>query len=239
MRRPALHRLCFSLVLLVACVSTAAADEVVGRYAATGVDPQGRNYKGDVQIEQIGKLHVVLWKLEGSAAYKGIGIRQGDKLGVGYAGPGTKFGIAVYKVSGGTLEGVWADSGDLKSELGKETLEGSPDLTGTYKIALGQNRDGMTNYTGKIEVKRNGNTFLFYWPTKVPSLGVGVLIDDMLVVAYGSNPAKLPGVVAYKSSGADTMDGIWAFLNLQKSSSGSVNVAPPQKAGTETLKRQP
>ena len=234
-----MRRLWFSLVLFLAAFGTAAADEVVGRYAATGVDPQGRNYKGDVQIEQVGKLHVVLWKLESGEAYKGVGIRQGNVLGVAYGPADTKFGIVVYKVNGGKLEGVWADTRDLKSELGKETLEGSPDLQGTYKIALGQNRDGMTNYTGSIEVKRNGDTFLFYWPTKPPALGVGVLVDGMLVVAYSGNPAKLPGVVAYKSSGADTMDGIWAFLDLQKASSGSVNVAPPKKPGAETLKRQP
>jgi hypothetical protein len=234
-----MRRLVFSLLLLLIASGAAWADEFVGRYAATGVTPQGAGYKGDVQIEQVGKLHVVLWKLEGSAAYKGIGIRQGDKLGVGYGGSDTKFGIAVYKVSGGTLEGVWADSRDLKSELGKETLEGSPDLKGSYKIVLGQNRDGMTNYTGTIEIKRNGDTFLFYWPTKTPSIGVGVLVDDMLVVAYSSNPTKLPGVVGYKTAGADSLDGIWAALDLKKSSNGTVNIAPPTKPGTEMLKRQP
>jgi hypothetical protein len=234
-----MRRLLFAVVLFVAACGIAAADDFAGRYAATGVTPQGGNYKGEVQIEPVGKLQVVLWKLESGAAYKGIGIRQGDKLGVGYGGPDTKFGIAVYQVNGGTLQGVWADSRDLKSELGKETLEGSPNLSGTYKITLGQNRDGITNYTGTIEIKRNGNSFLFFWPTKVPSLGVGVLIDDMLVVAYGSNPAKLPGVVGYKASGADTMNGTWAFLEMQKAANGNFNVAPPKQAGTETLKRQP
>ena len=85
----------------------------------------------------------------------------------------------------------------------------------------------------------NGNTFLFYWPTKPPSLGVGVLVDDMLVVAYGSNPAKLPGVVGYKITAADTLDGIWATIGVQKTGDGSFNIAPPKKAGTETLKRRP
>jgi hypothetical protein len=234
-----MRRFILSLTLFLAAWSSAAADEFVGKYAATGVDPQDRNYKGDVQIEQVGKLHIVLWKLESGEAYKGIGIRQGDKLGVGYGGPDTKFGIAVYKVKGGTLEGVWADSGDLKSELGKETLEGSPSLNGTYKIVLGQNRDGMTNYSGGIDIKRKGDTFLFFWPGKTPSLGAGVLIEDMLVVAYSSNPAKLPGVVGYKASDAGTLDGIWAFLDLNKTSGGSLNVAPPRKPGSETLKRQP
>lgn len=235
-----MRRLWFSLVLFLAAFGSAAADELVGRYAATGVMPNDKAYKGAVQIEQLGKLHVVLWKLDGMEAYKGFGIRQGNVLGVAYGAADTKFGLAVYKVKGGTLEGVWAESRDLKSELGKETLEGSSDLTGTFKVVLGQNRDGMTNYTGTIEIKRTGNTFVFYWPiAKPPTLGVGVLLDDTLVVAYGSNPEKLPGVVAYKTSDADTLDGIWAALGVKKTSSGSYNVVPPKKAGTEMLKRQP
>jgi hypothetical protein len=233
-------RLWLALALLVAACGAASADDFVGRYAAQGISPDDKHYKGEVQIEQVGKLHVVLWKLEGGAAYKGIGIRQGDKLGVGYGAAKTKFGIAVYKVNGGTLEGVWADSRDLRSELGKETLEGSPDLDGTYKVTLGQNRDGMTNYSGTIEIKRKGDTFVFYWPiSKTPTLGVGVLLDDMLVVAYSSNPEKLPGVVAYRASDADTLDGVWAGLGVRKTANGTYNIVPPKKAGTETLKREP
>ena len=235
-----MRTLWLSLILFLAAFGVAAADDFVGKYSATGVDPLDRNYQAEVQIEQLGKLHVVLWKLKDGAAYKGFGIRQGDKIGIGYGAADTKFGIAVYKVNGGTLEGVWADSRDLKSELGKETLEGPPDLSGTYKVTLGQNRDGITNYSGTIEIKRTGNTFVFYWPiAKPPTLGVGVLLDDMLVVAYSSNPEKLPGVVAYKTSDADTLDGIWAALGVKKTSSGSYNIAAPKKAGTETLKRQP
>lgn len=219
--------------------SAAAADELVGRYAAEGQMPQGQAYKGDVRIEQVGALHVVFWKLAGGSAYKGVGIRQGNVLGAAYGAADTKFGIVAYKINGGRLEGLWADSRDLKSELGKETLEGSPELSGTYKIALGQNRDGMTNYGGTIDIKRNGNAYLFYWPSKPPAIGVGVRIDDVLVVAYGSNPTKLPGVVAYKASGSDMLEGIWATIGVQKTSGGNFNIMPPQKTGSETLKRQP
>ena len=122
-----MRRVWLALLLFIAALGTAAADDFVGRYVADGVSPQGQGYKGDVQIEQVGKLHVVLWKLEGGAAYKGIAIQQGNMLGVGYGAADTKFGVAVYRVKGGTLEGVWAASRDLKSELGKETLVGSPD----------------------------------------------------------------------------------------------------------------
>jgi hypothetical protein len=239
MGRMGMRKLWLSLALLLAVLGPAAADDFAGRYAAAGATPNGKAYKGDVQIEQVGALHVVLWKLQDGEAYKGIGIRQGDVLGAAYGVGDTKFGVVVYKIDGGRLTGVWADSRDLKSELGKETLEGSPDLTGSFKIVLGQNRDGLTNYTGTIDIKRNGNAFLFYWPTKPPALGVGVRIDDMLVVAYGSNPTKLPGVVAYKAGAADELDGIWATLPIQKNGSGGFNVSPPRQTGTETLRRQP
>lgn len=236
-----MRRSFIALLLLIATCGAAAADDLVGRYAADGVTPQGQAYKGQVQIEQVGRLHAVLWRLDGGAAYKGIGIRSGDVLGAAYGAPDTKFGIVVYKVNGGKLEGLWADSRDLKSELGKETLEGSPDLNGSYKVTLGQNRDGITNYGGSIDIKRSGGgTFLFVWPNSKPvTVGVGVRVDDVLVVAYGANPAKLPGVVAYKTAGAEALDGIWATIGVQSAGNGSFNITPPQKAGTESLKRQP
>ena len=41
----------------------AAADELVGKYQAAGTTPAGKPYTGEVQIEQLGGLHIVLWKL--------------------------------------------------------------------------------------------------------------------------------------------------------------------------------
>lgn len=230
-------------LLLLACLglggAAAAADEMVGRYTADGTTPQGKSYAGDVQIEQLGALHVVLWKLQGSEAYKGVGIRQGDVLGAAYGGPDTKFGLVVYKINGGTLEGRWVDSRDLKSELGLETLQGSADLSGTYKITLGQNRDGMTNYSGEVTITRNGDAYLFYWPAKPPVIGVGVRVKDTLVVAYSANPKKLPGVVAYQFDGKDALTGIWATAGIKQTATGTWQIAAPSKTGSELLKRQP
>ena len=234
-----MRRILLALLVGVFLASPVAADDFVGRYAADGTTPQGKAYQGAVQIEQLGNLHVVLWKLADGEAYKGVAIRQGDVLGAAYGGPDTKFGIVVYKIKGGTLEGVWADSRDLKSELGRETLEGSADLSGKYKISLGQNRDGMTNYDGEVTISRNGDAYLFFWPTKPPALGIGVRVDDVLVVAYSSNPQKLPGVVAYKTTGADSFDGIWALAAIKKSSTGTFQISAPPKAGSENLKRKP
>jgi hypothetical protein len=229
------------LALIVGTMLTghAFADDLAGKYRAAGTTPNGKPYAGQVQIEQLGGLHVVLWKLDDGEAYKGIGIRQGDVLGAAY-GPGdTKFGIVVYKIQGGTLTGVWADSRDLKSELGKETLEGDPGLNGVYKITLGQNRDGMTNYGGQVQIKRSGESYIVVWPTKPPALGIGVRVKDMLVVAYGNNPQKMPGVVAYQALGPDALSGVWSIAGIKQTGQGSYDISAPGKAGREDLKRVP
>ncbi len=227
------------LIVGLLFLGRASADELNGKYQAAGTTPAGKPYQGEVQIEQLGKLHVILWKLADGAAYKGMGIRQGDVLGAAYGQGDAKFGIVVYQVNGGTLTGVWADSRDLKSELGKETLEGSPDLNGTYKITLGQNRDGMTNYGGQVQIKKNGDSYILVWPTKPPAIGVGVRLKDMLVVAYGSNPQKLPGVVAYQVLGADALSGIWSVMGAKKTGTNDFSLAAPSKVGREDLKRVP
>ena len=229
----------FALIVASLLLGPASADELVGKYQAAGTTPKGKPYSGEVMIEQLGGLHVVLWKLADGEAYKGIGIRQGDVLGAAYGPADTKFGIVVYKIEGGTLTGVWADSRDLKSELGQETLQGDPGLNGTYSIVLGQNRDGMTNYSGQVQIKRTGETYILVWPTKPPAIGVGVRLKDMLVVAYTSNPRKMPGVVAYQALSTDALSGIWSIAGMQQTGDGAYNITAPTKAGREDLKRIP
>jgi hypothetical protein len=234
------------LAILLFAVSAAAvaghgtrawADDFAGVYNADGKDATGKPYTGAVQIEKLPTLYAVLWKLKGNEAYKGIAIPMDDVLGAAYGPPDAHFGLVVYRIKGGTLDGVWATSGDLKSELGRETLVGSPDLNGTYRIELGENRDGLTNYSGQLRIQRRGDAYFVLWPTKVPSLGIGVRIDDKLVVAYGTNVQKLPGVVAYKRAANGTLSGIWTTVGVKKTGTDSVNIVIPDKVGTETLKR--
>jgi hypothetical protein len=226
------------LLVLVGGFSAASrADDFAGVYNAAGRDAAGQAYTGAVQVENLGPLYAMLWKLKGIEAYKGIAIPMDDVLGAAYGPPDAHFGLVVYRIKGGTLDGIWATSGDLKSELGRETLVGSPDLSGRYDIKLGQNRDGLTNYSGQITIQHKGQSYFFLWPTKVPSLGIGVRMDDKLVVAYGTNPQKLPGVVAYKKAGSDTLSGIWTTIGLRKTGTNNFNIVVPDKLGTETLTR--
>jgi hypothetical protein len=229
----------FALLIAAFPLRPSAADELVGKYQAAGTTPQGKPYSGEVQIEQLGGLHIVLWKLADGEAYKGLGIRQGDVLGAAYGPADTKFGIVVYQINGGTLTGIWADSRDLKSELGKETLQGDPSLSGIYNIILGQNRDGLTNYGGQVQIKHSGENYVVVWPTKPPAVGIGVRLRDLLVVAYSSNPNKMPGVVAYQALSGDALSGIWAIAGMKQTGDSSYNISAPNKVGREDLKRVP
>jgi hypothetical protein len=216
-------------VLLGVLAAPAEAQDVAGIYDVQGKFPNGKAYGGAVQIAPFGSAHAILWKLENGDAYEGLAIRQGNVLGAGYAAGKLPFGLVVYRVAGGVLDGEWVTSGDPKAELGRETLEGPAILGGNYKITLGQNRDGTTNYTGEVIIKPDDGTYLLAW--MVPNLayvGRGVRVGDVLVVAYGrsQDPKKLPGVVAYQIDDDATLDGVWA-------TPGSA------KTGTETLKRRP
>jgi hypothetical protein len=225
-----MRSLWFSLVLLFgAFAAPAAAQDVAGLYDIQGQYPGGKDYGGAVQIVPYGSAHAILWKLATGQGYEGLAIRQGNVLGAGYTAGKLPFGLVVYRVAGGVLDGEWISSGDPKAELGRETLEGPATLGGTYKITLGQNRDGTTNYTGEVIIKPDGDTYLMAWMVpKLAYVGRGVRIGDVLVVAYGQSqdPKKLPGVVAYKIDDADTMSGVWATPGAKVT-------------GTETLKRRP
>jgi len=216
-------------LLLGAFAAPACAQDIAGTYDAAGKNPGNTGaYKAVVQIVPYGSAHAILWELGGGKGNEGIALRQANVIGAAYRTSNIDFGLVVYRVAGGVLDGEWVTPGSQKAELGRETLEGPDNLNGTYKITLGQNRDGTTNYTGEVIIKPEGDTYLLAWMVpKLAYIGRGVRIGDVLVVAYGrsQDPKKLPGVVAYKIDDANTMSGIWAH-------------AGSPKLGTETLKRR-
>lgn len=216
------------LLVLGLLAAPAAAQDIAGLYDAQGRYPGGKGYGGAVKIVPLGSAQAILWKLDNGQGYEGLAIRQGNVLGAAYTMGKIPFGLVVYRVAGGVLDGEWVSSGDPKAELGRETLEGPATLGGTYQITLGQNRDGTTNYTGQVIIKQDGPTYLLAWMVpKLAYVGRGIRIGDVLVVAYGqsSDPKKLPGVVAYQIENPGSMLGVWA-------------TAGTSATGTETLKRR-
>lgn len=218
------------LLLLVACAVPASAQDLTGLYDAQGKFPGGKDYSAAVKIVPLGQAHAILWKLDNGQGYEGLAIRQNNVFGAAYTTGKIPFGLVVYRIAGNVLDGKWVTSGDPNAELGRETLEGQQEsLGGTYKITLGQNRDGTTNYTGQVIIKQDGPTFLVAWMVpKLAYIGRGIRIGDVLVVAYGQSqdPRKLPGVVAYQIEDANAMTGVWA-------------TAGAPATGTERLKRRP
>lgn len=208
---------------LVSCLSAAVAQDIDGLYDAQGKTAAGKGYTGDVKLLTFGKTGGIVWKLNDGSAYRGLSIRSGDVLGAAYATDTSYFGVVVYEVRGGILEGVWSDVTNAKT-TGREILEGPAGLNGDYKITTGEKLDGLTNYTGHVVIKPNGKTYLLAWLQPQPvAVGIGVLLGDRLVVAFGDK--RVPGVVGYKVDGR-TLEGIW--------SSGA-----SKEIGTETLTRKP
>ena len=179
---------------------------VPGLYKASGRTPAGKAYDGEVEIAPLGKVLAVLWRLGTGDAYKGIGLESGSVFGVAYS-IDKPFGLVIYRIRGGELDGRWSLAAENGAALGHEVLQGLAGLDGIYKIADGENPNG-TSYTGAVEIKPNGKTYALRWFMPEPTeIGTGILMDQVLVVAYGRDPGF--GVVAYRRDG-NLLRGLWA-----------------------------
>ncbi|HTN92100.1 MAG TPA: hypothetical protein VL242_50870, partial [Sorangium sp.] len=74
--------------------------------------------QGTVAIAPAGDTYAVTWMLS-TGALKGVGIRSGDQLVVGWS-PGQQVGVVSYAVEGRQLVGRWASLGGTLA--GTETL---------------------------------------------------------------------------------------------------------------------
>lgn len=209
---------------LIAAADEAAAVKVApGLYKATGKTPDGKTYDGDVEIAPLGKVLAVLWRLGGGDAYKGIGLEAGSVFGVAY-GTDKPFGLVIYRIKGGELDGRWSLAAESGAGIGHEVLQGPSGLDGVYKIARGENPNG-SSYTGTVEIKPNGKTYALRWFTPEPAeVGTGILVDQILVVAYGRDPGF--GVVAYRRDG-DQLHGLWAATLAKELGSEDLTLKTP------------
>ena len=87
-----------------------------------------KSYAGMAMLRKIDDVYFVQFMLEGGSQTKGIGIRTGDKLAVGWTtGDGT--GVTVYQIdSNGVLTGHWA-SLPTDGQQHQETLTYTSKLT--------------------------------------------------------------------------------------------------------------
>ena len=95
------------VALLLAAPAPTPAQEVdlSGTYQCEGSNPDGRPYRGIVEITKTDKTYRVVWRMQSGSV--GIGIVQGDALAVSYV-TGGSVGIVLYRIErGGRLVGEW------------------------------------------------------------------------------------------------------------------------------------
>lgn len=86
-----------------------------------GVEPNGATYTGEVMMEKKGDVYEMEWRI-GESRSRGVGIRVGDTLVVGWT-PGKDVGVVCYSLLEGmkSMEGTWTGLGGRS--LGSERLE--------------------------------------------------------------------------------------------------------------------
>jgi hypothetical protein len=87
-----------------------------------GIGPGGDAYSGSCDLAVTGELHVLMWHV-GKDTFRGLGIRQGDVLSVGFStAPSGAFGVVQYRIAGNRLVGRWAEWSQKVPTLGSEVL---------------------------------------------------------------------------------------------------------------------
>jgi hypothetical protein len=91
-----------------------------------GQAPSGAAYTGTCDLAVTGDLHTLVWHV-GKDTFRGLGVRDGDVLSVGFSTAATgNFGVIQYKLAGADLVGRWAEWNQKVPTLGQETLSRSP-----------------------------------------------------------------------------------------------------------------
>ncbi len=176
---------------------------------ASASNPGGGTYSGDVDVTKTGQGYKLTWRLKSGESYGGVGLEKGDVLGVGWGK--ANFGVVVYTIDGGKLDGEWLT--DTDPGVGTETLSGPAGLNGSYTITSAKTSKGST-YAGTVNISPAGDTYKLTWRLKSGETysGVGLKEGNVLVVGWG--PAGV-GVVAYKKQGS-TLDGRWGQVGSSK-----------------------
>jgi len=96
---------------------------LMGQYSiAKATTPKGEGYNGSCDVAVLGELHYLVWHV-GKDSFRGLGIREGDVLSVGFSTASTaNFGVVQYKIKGDQLTGRWAEFTQKLPMLGSEIL---------------------------------------------------------------------------------------------------------------------
>ena len=95
--------------------------DLAGVYRCEGVNPDGRTYRGIVEMSKDDRTYRVKWTMGQGGTSVGIGMVRGDVLAVSYY-TGQNVGLVMYKIDKGIqLTGEWAVLG-ADGQLRPETL---------------------------------------------------------------------------------------------------------------------
>ena len=176
---------------------------VAGEYAVTGTNADGSAYRGTLSVAQRGGAYAFEW--EAGRAYSGLGVQQGDVVAVGFGAAGC--GAAVYRMTDGGLDGVWATPGvdGPGTERATRTAGTAGAAPGTYTTA-GANADGAA-YTGALDVDVRGSAYALAWNgADGTAAGIGLVDGDVLGSSYGANGC---GVALYRVQPGGGLVGTW------------------------------
>jgi len=203
------------LAALTAATTTLASDPFTGTWKISDATTlTGRAYNGTVRISSIGAVYEVQWNTT-AGNYRGLGLADGDRLCTGWGGK--VFGVVLYKInSDGTLSGRWTIPGANEAE-GTEAATGGTagQVEGEYDVR-GANPGGKGSYTGKLKIRKTGETYQLKWtlPGNRPYYGVGLKVGDSLHVGWGIG-SETYAVISYDfKDGA--AKGIWTVGESRK-----------------------
>jgi len=92
--------------------------------------------------------------------------------------------------------------------LNAPALAQEPDIAGRYRCE-GVNPDGGS-YRSVVEIDRDDQTYIVRWVGREPALGIGILRDGHLSVAYTNGRAT--GVIVYRIERGPRLTGQWTVL---------------------------
>ena len=200
-----------AIALLGCAAAPLSAQETAGKYSLRGETVTGDPYQGAITITPRDQAFEIAWDRVEGLPHRGFALRLGNVLGVVAEDTDEDYGVVLYRVKGGHLEGIWQGNlGAPWATLGREDLDGPEGLDGNFVISLGLNPGG-SHYYGKVSIHRAGRIYSVNWYTEqLRYIGTGVLVGDIFVVGYAADHRS--EVAAYCLRSVNAGDGITADI---------------------------
>ena len=187
--------------------TTSATKNITGTYDVTGTNSDGGGaYKAALVVTPRDDVYQFSWTSAGNS-YDGVGVMTDNTVAVSWTGgkDGKGCGVVLYKVAAdGSLDGKAGYWGVNSAETEKAKRTSGSDLEGRYEVT-GKNPGGK-DYKGDLNVKKQGDGYLFTWNTGSTFEGFGTKSGDKVAVGFGG---KACSFVSYEVKPDGMLDGKW------------------------------